>query len=83
VWTAADQGLIAWTEDPGTPAASSQFPAAGVYARRVHVPTACADRFGERVLDGIVIAKPGIASMASISPDHHRFHYGVRNEGSA
>jgi hypothetical protein len=62
VWTAADQGLIAWTEDP-----------AGRHGR--------ADRFGERVLDGIVIAKPGIASMASISPDHHRFHYGVRNEG--
>jgi hypothetical protein len=41
-----------------------------------------ADRLGERVLDEIVIAKPGIASMASISRDHHRFHYGVRNEGS-
>jgi hypothetical protein len=35
VWTAADQGLIAWTEDP-----------AGRHGR--------ADRFGERVLDGIV-----------------------------
>lgn len=42
VWTAADQGLIAWTEDPAMAADSSQVPAGGVlYVRRVRVPTAC------------------------------------------
>jgi Pectate lyase superfamily protein len=41
-WTAADQGLLAWTEDPSAAAANSQIPVAGtLYLRRVHVPIAC------------------------------------------
>jgi hypothetical protein len=40
VWTAADQGLTAWTETPGMPAASSLLATGVLYGRRVHVPTA-------------------------------------------
>lgn len=39
-WTPADQGLIAWTQDPAQTAANSQLPAAGtLYLCRVHVPS--------------------------------------------